>query len=158
MALKDLLRSLLRGALFIFAALILILALLLLNDCQAETKIAWDGMPVQEVKKNEPLNKTSHFVTASALVLAATVYDVEMTMRSKQNGAKEGNPWARSFVEKGRGQTYAYAMGVNLITMGISYALFKSKDPDTQRKWVVLPVIAVAGHAVGGTLNVAYSW
>ena len=104
------------------------------------------------------MDKHYHFLIASGLVIAATVYDVELTMRAGRAGYREGNPWARSFVERGRASTYAYAMGINAVTMGLSYALFRSKDRDTQKYWIVLPAIAIAGHAIGGTLNLVVSW
>jgi len=137
------------------AAIIIILFLALSVPCLAEDR-NWDGTPKTEVKKDRPLNRGSDFLIVTGLFALATVYDVEATMHAGRHGAREGNGWARSFVEKGRGETYACAGGVGLVTMGISYALFKSKDPETQRKWIILPIIGIAGHAIGGTLNLAW--
>ena len=120
-------------------------------------ELNWDGTPKTEiVKKDRQLSKTSDFLIVSGLLVASTIYDVEATLSAGKRGAKEGNSWARSFVEKGRAETYAYSGGIALVTMGISYAIFKSKDPDTQKYWIVLPVIGIASHTVGGTLNILW--
>jgi hypothetical protein len=123
-------------------------------------ELNWDGTPKGNIngitKKDRPLNKTGDFLIASGILLAATIYDVEATMGAGRRGAKEGNPWAQSFVEKGRAETYGYALAVDAVTLGIAYAIFKSKNPDTQKYWIVLPAVGIAGHAVGGTLNLIW--
>jgi hypothetical protein len=119
----------------------------------------WDGTLMEEatvVKKSRLLDRSSDFLIASGILLAATVYDVEMTFQAGRHGAKEGNPWARSFVEKGKAETYGYALAIDAATLGIAYLMFKSKDPDIQRKWIVFPAIGIAGHTIGGTINLFY--
>src|SRR3972149_4717837 len=119
-----------------------------LGSCAYAQDRNWDGTPKQIAKEKRPLNRGGDFLIASSILLAVTVYDVEMTMRAGREGVKEGNPWARSFVEKGRAGADCYGVGLRLGSLGIAYAIFKSKDPDTQRKWIVLPVIGIAGHAI----------
>lgn len=140
--------------------LIIVLFVLSLQvSVQAEER-NWDGTPKEDAtlitKKSRPLNRSSDFLIASGILLAATVYDVEMTFQAGKHGAKEGNPWARSFVEKGKAETYGYALAIDAATLAIAYLMFRSKDPDVQRKWIVFPVIGIAGHTIGGTINLFY--
>lgn len=145
----------------IIVILSLILTLIFYCTFARAGELNWDGTPVQErvVKKDEPLNKPHHFMIACGLLTLVTIGDIELTFNNINNhGAREGNPMAKPFFERGRGPIYAYAFGANALLMIPSYLIFRSKDPDIQRKWLILPTVGIIAHGAGIGFNLAYTW
>lgn len=128
-------------------------------ECVRGAELGWDGMPVKEKKQSDGrLTKDWHFITATLTAFAFTAGDIEYTLHNiNSHGAREGNHWASSFLDEGkRGKAYAYGFGVTGATMAVSYLFFKSKNPDTQKLWVIFPAICITGHSVGIVANIAF--
>lgn len=100
----------------------------------------------------------------SAALVGATVYDLETTFWALERcptrtRCYEGNPVQRSFVERGRDATYAFNLAIDA---GLLYGAYRMKASPGRlsRWWWVLPAAGIAGHAVGGTMNLrlVLSW
>jgi hypothetical protein len=118
----------------------------------AQEKPAEKKIEVPPVKTAQKRVADRNFWILTGVTVAATVYDTETTFAGIKNGAREGNPLMRPFVESGRPATYAVQMAV---TGGISYLAYRQKKRGSAGWWF-FPVVLTVGHTVAGSLNLRY--
>ena len=110
--------------------------------------------PIEPQKLERTIDK--EFLIHAGVLFGMTVYDIESSYyklgKYDYDGAREGNPIARPFVDKGRPVLYAYSTGINLGMLGLNYIL-KRKG---YNKWWIPSVSQSSVHGICGTINITF--
>jgi hypothetical protein len=134
--------------------IIAIAFLLLPTLCFAQA----DMLTYQPPSKIEKKVIDTKFVAVGAYLVAMTIFDVETTFSAVRNGAHEANPIMKPFVNSGRPVTYAIEFAIDAAILFLAYELKKSKNPNLNKTWWVVPMISGTAHGVCAGLNLRYAW
>jgi len=102
------------------------------------------------IKKKENV-WDEEFTKYVAFLYGTTIFDVESNFAAVGNGAREGHPIVKLFVDEGRIATYGF---LGTLNGGLTYFAYKKKEE--KKSWKEILYIPALFHVVAGSFNLRF--